>query len=307
MREEELLAAVKAAFPAVGDDSHWTPGGAAYAVDSAVPGRHFLPSRPHGWREGAWHALARVAADLAAVGASPRLALAAFALPPDATESVGAELVAGLAAAATEFGMEVVGGDLAQAPGAVLTVAGVGEDARGPGRAGGAPGDLVAVTGMPGARPLGWALALAGREEGARAGLVAAALTPRPPLGAARALAPLASAMMDLSDGLGLDLWRLAEASGVGFTVAADPPWPEGHARFAAEVGASRAGLLAAGGDHEYLLALPPRRLAAARQAAGAAGLTVLGRLLPLAEGRHRLGPDGPEPWERAGSELRWG
>lgn len=307
MREEEILAAVRAAFPEAGDDASWELGGMARAMDMAVPGRHFIPSRPHGWEEGAWHAVARVVSDLGAVGARPGGALAGLALPSGAGRAEFEGVITGLRAAGDAFGVEVVGGDLALADGALISVAGWGTDARGPGRAGGEPGDLVAVTGSPGARPLGWALAMAGRGQEAEH-LVEAAVRPWPPWEAGRALAGHAHAMMDLSDGLGLDLARLASASGVGFEVHADPPWPDNLESLRRGLGVSLADLRAAGGDYELLAMVPPAAEGAAKEALGALGseLTVIGVATPAEDGRWDLRGGAREAWEPRGSEIRW-
>ena len=214
------------------------------------------------------------ASDLAAMGGLPRFALLALEAPP-AMRAVDLDaLVAGFTAAARRDGARLVGGNLAAGPHLALTAALVGE-AVGPvvTRAGARPGDVLHVTGRLGEA----GLAVRRFAAGGRGRL------PDPPrrVRAGLVLARLASAMIDVSDGLIQDLGHLCRASGVRaeidlgrLPVAAACRRALG--RRAAEFAAS------AGEDYELLVAVPPRRLLALRRAAPRLGcrLTPIGRVL---------------------------
>lgn len=160
-------------------------------------------------------AVAAALSDLAAMGGRPRAVLVAVASP------AGSDLEAlhrGIDEAATISNCPVVGGDLVRSRVVAVTVTVLGECPPGTAvlRSGARPGDEILVTG-----PLGRAAAgLRRRREGAPLDdeLVLAHRRPVPRVeeGVAAREAG-AHAMMDLSDGLGLDLHRLADASGVGF------------------------------------------------------------------------------------------
>ena len=147
------------------------------------------------WRDLGFRAAAVNLSDLAASGAEPLALIVSLGLPPHTPVADVLELYAGL----NEPGVPVRGGDTTRAPSVLLTVTALGRAERVPGRAGARPGDLLVVTGPLGA--MGAAF---------RAGRLA-----RPPLRLAegRALAAVASAMLDLSDGLGPDAAHIAERS----------------------------------------------------------------------------------------------
>jgi thiamine-monophosphate kinase len=166
-------------------------------------------------------AVAAAVSDLAAMGAQPRAAVVAVSSPPGTDLE---ELHRGIAAAATITNCPIVGGDLAQSRDVTVAVTVMGEcpDRGAVLRSGAQPGDEILVTG-----PLGRAAAgLRRRREGAALNdeLVIAHRRPWPRIDegiAARHAG--AHAMMDLSDGLGIDLHRLADASHVGFELTHVP------------------------------------------------------------------------------------
>ena len=148
-------------------------------------------------------------------------------------------------------------------------------------RSGARPGDALVVTGELGGAAAGLALLEGGREKRVpsssqhsgtkddRAALIARQLEPTPRLAAGRALAAAgATAMIDLSDGLGGDAGHIAAASGVGLRIdAAALPLAAGVAEVAAAAGRDPLELATSGGeDYELLAALPAERLAAARR-----------------------------------------
>jgi thiamine-monophosphate kinase len=164
------------------------------AIDPVVAGVHFDESMAAA--DVGWNAVARNVSDLAAMGGRPLHALVSLVVPSPSPWPVE-DVVAGVAAAADAFGCRVVGGDTSSGPALVVTVAVTGTVDDGPAvlRSGARPGDALLLTG-----PLG-------AQRGAVQPRLAAG-------GAARRGG--ATAMIDLSDGLPLDLRRLAEASGVG-------------------------------------------------------------------------------------------
>jgi thiamine-monophosphate kinase len=166
--------------------------------------------------------------DVAAMGGSPRFAVVGLGLPKDVEPSWVVELYAGLREAADEYAVSLVGGDLSLASEVVISVTVTGEvSPRGAvTRHGAKPGDRVVVTGSFGAAAAGLLLARerprdAGTEWGRE--LLQALSRPVARVGEAQTLAQFgATAMIDVSDGLALDLSRLCGESEVAGTVVHD-------------------------------------------------------------------------------------
>jgi thiamine-monophosphate kinase len=223
-------------------------------TDALVEGVHFragwLTPRALGAR-----AFLVNASDVAAMGGTPAYALLALEAPPATPIAVLDGIALGVAAAAGGAGARLVGGNLARAPRLALTVTLVGTAAgRVVTRTGARPGDLLFVTGVLGAT----GLAVRRLRAGGHGRL------PAPPLrlAAGRALARVAHAMLDVSDGLVQDLGHLCRASGVGARVdlARVPVAPACRRA----VGAAAARFAAtAGEDYELLCAVPPARASA--------------------------------------------
>ena len=185
----------------------------AVTSDMLVAGTHFLPETDPG-RLG-WKTLAVNLSDLAAMGATPRWALLAGALPA-ADEAWLAAFAEGFFACAAEYGVELVGGDTTRGP-LNLCVTAIGEIE--PGRAlrrdGARPGDQIWVSGRPGLAALGLAH-LQGRVELPEVWqrlCVGALEKPRPRVALGQALRGIASAAIDVSDGLLADLAHICEGS----------------------------------------------------------------------------------------------
>ena len=164
----------------------------------------------------AWKLVAVNLSDLAAKGAEPIGVMIGASL-----DGGSARFVAGLSAILSAYGVPLLGGDTIRPAGPAsfgCTAIGRATTRPVPARSGARAGDTLYLAGRVGLARLGW-LALERGEtppEEARD----AYLRPRPLLAEGRALAPYASAMMDVSDGLLLDARRMAEASGV--TIAID-------------------------------------------------------------------------------------
>jgi thiamine-monophosphate kinase len=210
----------------IGDDAAVLDDGTVLSTDILVEGVHFDLGRMAPRDVGHRAATANLS-DLAAMGARPVALLAAFGLPAGFDDA--AEIAAGM----REHDVPVAGGDLSRAPMLIVAVTAVGRAERPVRRSGGRPGDILAVTG-----PLG------GQAVAGYSGRV----MPRSEEG--RALAAVATAMIDLSDGIATDAGRLARASGTGAVVELD--------RLPRAPGATVEQAASGGEDYELLAALPP-------------------------------------------------
>ena len=201
MKEFELLAELerRGLIGGVEHDAAQIDG-LVVTQDTLVEGVHFRFDLLD-WRELGFRAAAVSISDLAASGAEP-VALIVTLAAPDLDGAVA--LYEGI----SEAGVPVRGGDTTRADSVVVTVTALGRAERVPGRAGARPGDLLVVTG-----PLG------GAGAAFRAGRLL-----QPPIRVAegRALARVAHAMLDISDGLGADAAHLARRSGCRLVIDVD-------------------------------------------------------------------------------------
>jgi thiamine-monophosphate kinase len=315
MGEFDLLARVLDRLPppspkvhvGSGDDAAVTvPGGATVtSVDALVDGVHFRRGQASLAQIGS-KALAAGLSDLAAMGADPGEAYIVLGVPIDLDEEGCLEVLDGLTELAVATGTTLAGGDVTRAPSLALAITVVGHAARPEQlvtRSGGRPGDVLVVTGELGGAAAGLLVleeldSAAGLSADEAAALLARQLEPRPRLDAGRALARSgATAMIDISDGLGGDAAQLARASGVGVTIQASTlPVAAGVAQVAAAAGRDPLELAAGGGeDYELLAAVPADRVTeaiAAVEATAGAQLTPIGELA-AAEGVEIRRPDG--------------
>jgi thiamine-monophosphate kinase len=188
----------------VENDAAELAGGVVVTQDALVEGVHFRLDRMS-WRDLGWRAAAVNLSDLAASGADPEALLVSLAVPAATELGDVLELYEGLAEAA----VPVAGGDTTSAAEVVVSVTAVGRSARVPGRAGARPGDVLVVTGELGAAGAAF------RDGG---GYV------RPPLRLeeGKALAAVARAMLDVSDGIAVDAAHLGRGSGVRVVIDLD-------------------------------------------------------------------------------------
>jgi thiamine-monophosphate kinase len=249
-------------------------------TDCLVEGIHFANStRPElvGWK-----AMARPLSDFAAMSAVPRFALVTLIVPSDRTVAWVKGLYRGIEKAARAFDVNVVGGETSDIKGPAvisISVAGFVEKKRWVGRSGGKPSDDLFVTGRLGG-------SLDGRH-----------LKFSPRIAEARWLTKhfRVHAMMDLSDGLGADLPRLARASKVGFKIDRDS--------LPLNPGSTTGDAISDGEDYELLFAISPRdrkRLEAAwKKRFPRLPLTRIGKLNSTFDIRHSAFPKGYVHFEK--------
>jgi thiamine-monophosphate kinase len=246
--EDRLLEQLLAKLPrpagvvlGVGDDCAIVESGKRGVLqllktDCLVEGIHFAKSSPP--RQVGWKAIARPLSDFAAMSGLPQFALVTLIVPASREVSWVRQLYRGIETAARRFDVAVVGGETSNIKGPAvisITVTGFVEKKRWVSRAGGKAGDDLFVTGR-----------LGGSLRGSHLKFV-----PRIPESRWLTENFRVHAMMDLSDGLGADLPRLARASKVGFEVD--------EAALPLNRGCTIGQAISDGEDYELLFALSPR------------------------------------------------
>jgi thiamine-monophosphate kinase len=217
--------------------------------------------------------------DLAAMGAWPEFFLLTIGFPDSAREDLPLVLALAAAERAGEFGATLAGGDLTRAAELFLSTAIWGRPSGNVlKRSGARPGDVVFLSGWPGDAAAGLAIARAraGAEPASSGGssppealappdeteLLAAWRDPEPrlPLGRALAREALATAAIDVSDGLGADAGRLARSSGVRVVIEKESlPLSPALLSFARLAGRDPIDMALGGGDdYEILFTVPP-------------------------------------------------
>lgn len=218
------------------------------STDMLVAGTHFLPNVDP--EDLGWKTLAVNVSDMAAMGAQPRWALLAAALPA-ATETWIEKFAQGFFECAEKFNIDVIGGDTTKGP-RNLCVTIFGEILPGQAllRSGAHLYEEIWVSGMPGRAALGLAH-LQGQNtltEPALSVCLSALHRPQPRVDLGLALRGIASAAIDVSDGLLADLGHLLEASSLAATLQLDHlPAP----------GIERDAYLAGGDDYELVFTAP--------------------------------------------------
>lgn len=278
---------------AIGDDAAvlGLPSGCSLVatIDALIEEVHFRRewSRPE---DLGWKALAVNVSDLGAMGARPLGCLVTLALPEGTPVRWVDHLYAGLAECAAAYGCPVVGGDTVRAPEHVaLSIAAFGAVAEGKQvtRSGARVGDLLCVTGVLGDSGAGLALLQAARKERRFAGPIRWHLRPEPPVAAGAVLAErgLATAMLDLSDGLASDIQHLCRASHVGARIEAERlPISDAARQAGKALGVEPVRWALHGGeDYQLLFTLPKERFAEVPPALAPLGVvaTIVGEVTP--------------------------
>ncbi len=273
--------------------------------DVQVEGAHFLraaiPPRSLGRK-----ALAINLSDIASAGGIPRFALVSLGLPTDLEVRFIDELYAGLREQAEEFSVDIVGGNISRSRlGMFVDIFLLGEAPRDNVvlRSGAAAGDRILLTGSVGDAAAGVALLLDPRLAVDPLYAPTAARrrdspTPRVREGALIGAMRLASAMIDVSDGVASDLGHICERSGVSARVAAEslPVRPENRALAKAARGDEWHFALRGGEDYELLItAAPARAEDLARRITEETGtpVTDIGEILPADRPGELVLPDG--------------
>jgi thiamine-monophosphate kinase len=265
------------------------PAGCRLVVttDAMVSGVHFLPDDP---ADAVAAKLLRVnLSDLAAMGAEPVGYTLVVAFSPEIDEPWLAAFARGLAADQERFGIFLLGGDTVATPGPLtlsLTAMGTVPEGRELRRRGARPGDLVCVSGTIGDGALGLKVLrrqLPNLPAHLREFLAGRYRYPTPRLGLGARLRGVASAAMDISDGLIADLAHICETSEVAAVIEAEKVPLSEAARAALALDASLfvPAVLAGGDDYELLFTVSAGAADGLEKLAAAAGLplTVIGRI----------------------------
>lgn len=251
----------------IGDDAaafRMSPGCLALTTaDMLLEGVHFDLSLCDGFSLGR-KSLAVNLSDIAAMGAQPLFCLLSLAFPETTPMALLSDFVAGLHEIGGEYGVSLIGGDTCASRSGIvigITLYGAQKPDKIVQRSTARPGDVIFVTGNPGDSALGLKLLRDGIREGQA---VARHLDPTPRVreGLALAESELASAMIDISDGLLSDLGHIAEKSSVGARVYLEkiPLSQEYRACFGSEGNEGYALALGGGEDYELLFTAPAHR-----------------------------------------------
>lgn len=231
------------------------------AMDTLVDGVHFPANTPA--EHIAWKALAVNLSDLAAMGAEPAWFTLALTMPASDQEWLKA-FSKGLFSLADRYHMQLVGGDTTRGPLSItIQVAGYVPAGTALTRNGAKPGDVIYVSGTVGDAALGLKH-LQGNETGSHTAYLIERLqrpTPRTEIG--QALSGLASACIDVSDGLYADLGHILESSHVGARLQLeDIPLADEFRQTIAETEQQQLLALTGGDDYELCFSIPPDSVA---------------------------------------------
>jgi thiamine-monophosphate kinase len=268
--------------------------------DQFIEDVHFLANRYPAEVVG-YKSLARATSDIAAMGASPEIFLLSLAIPQERTGKWLNEMIGGMARAARKFGLRLAGGDTSRTEKIAMSITVMGTVGHGDEllrRDGAGPGDAIFVSGVLGGAELGLRLILRGEDNHKKfRRLLVPQFYPRPALELGQRLARkrFASAAMDISDGVSIDLQRLCKASGVGARIYAErlplvavPPELRRLQFDALELG------LHGGEDYGLLFTVPRRMISRLPQRFRAVGLTRIGEIVG-GRGVKIVGTDGRE------------
>jgi thiamine-monophosphate kinase len=342
-REGNLVERIARAFRSGGPKKHAKDGAALHlgigddaaiispgkndwvlSCDAFLEGVHFL-AKTHPPDSVGYKSLVRATSDLAAMGARPRYFLLTLAIPANRTGAWLDEFLNGMARAARCLKIVLAGGDTTKGSVVSTSITVVGEIGSGHAvtRSGARPGDVIYVSGTLGRAQLGLELLLhrkikasglhsgrARRSDRALQDLLRSHLYPQIQLALGTWLAKrrMASAMMDISDGLSTDLARLGSASGVGARILAEliP-----RVAIPAELSKLAGGLkldplqmaLHGGEDYELLFTVSPRNVKSLRTAPGFSQLKAIGEVtggqsIVLIGPRGTQGTLEPQGWD---------
>ncbi len=265
LTEDQLIAAIRRVLSGGGPEVIVGPGDDAAVVrsgsgelvlttDAMVDGIHFRTDLTTP-RDLGYKAIAVNVSDVAAMAASPRFALCALTLPEQTDAGWVVELAGGMRECCDEFALSLVGGNLSRGDelSIVATVTGEVLPGRAVRRDGARPRDRGVITGSLGGSAAGLRLASQRSWSDDERDALRHYMRPTPRVGEAGLLAGHGvTSMMDVSDGLAIDLSRLCEASGTGARLEI--------ARLPIHPAATRAEAIGGGEDYELLATLPDAR-----------------------------------------------
>lgn len=280
------------------------PGGdLVLTVDALVAGVHFFVDDAA--ETVAKKALRVNLSDLSAKGAKPLGALLSLSMPQNTGDGWLEAFARALGEDCDHYDCPLLGGDLTGTPGLLtisITAIGAVPSGKMVRRSGAQAGDVIVVTGTIGDAALGLKLrrepdnpAFAKLNRTARTHLAERYRVPQPRVALAAPLNELATAAIDISDGLAGDVEKLAAASGVAARLEAKrvPLSAPARAVLSEEPGLLEA-MLAGGDDYEIAATVPENRLKSLQSAGAAAGIevTAIGRI-ETGEGLSLLGLEG--------------
>jgi thiamine-monophosphate kinase len=274
-------------------------------TDGFLENVHFL-ANAHPPEVVGYKALARAASDIAAMGARPLYFFLTLGLPTHRLGEWLDKMLDGMGRLARRHRMRLAGGDTLRNATVVLSLTVLGENAAGRSvvRSGARPGDQVFVSGTLGGAQLGLELVLRGlyKDRAARPLLRPHFHPPlRDRLGARLAARRLATAMIDLSDGLSTDLGHLCRSSGVGARIElARIPAVHVPSAFARHGFVPEELALHGGEDYELLFTVPPQKARRLAPTLAGAKLTCIGEIT-RGRGLVLVGPGGESPLEPRG------
>jgi thiamine-monophosphate kinase len=287
-----------------------TPGSdTVLTCDWFLEDTHFLRDK-HPPDAVGWKCLARATSDIAAMGAVPRCFLLSLALPRELAGSWFYDFLGGLRRAATRFGCSLAGGDTTERRKVLINVTVAGEVRRGREvrRSRARPGDIIYVSGRLGEAELGLRLLRQRKQRLGKREALQKHLYPEPRLKLGRWLSEkrVASAMMDISDGLSSDVRRLCQASKVGAVIRSDRLPTVRVTKLERNRGVDPLQLALHGGDdYELLFTVPKSKAKRIPRSMGGVALTPIGEvtrgreiMVTHGNGRSRvLEPRGWDPF----------
>lgn len=287
----------------IGDDSAVISGPEAYDLlltsDLIIEKVHFdrrwfLPEQIGG------KAFLGSLSDIAAMGGLPEFALVSLAVPVSVAGREAEALYQGIRKAAEQFEVTLAGGDLSRSDGGIfIDIMHLGrvEKDRAVLRSGARPGDRIFVSGTLGESALGLHALQSDRKVDGADLFIRRQRLPEPRIGLGRILGTerLASAMIDLSDGLSSDLGHLCKSSGVGARVRLrDLPVSKTYQKVCMALSVEpMSNLLHGGEDYELLFTVRPGDLMRLSQASLPVPVVEVGEILPASEGLSVEFPDG--------------
>jgi thiamine-monophosphate kinase len=271
-------------------------------TDILIEGVHFSRSWIDPRRLG-MKALTVNLSDIAAMGGTPKYFLVSLGLPGDLPFSFVSSFYLGLKEAAKRFGVDLVGGDTSHSQKIVVNICLLGEGRKGSilFRKGAAAGDHLFVSGTLGDSALGLNILRKGGLTARPNGLIRKHLCPVPRIELGRALGKdrLATAMIDVSDGLLIDTKHLLDESGVGARIWEERiPLSGLYRRWVRLYSKDPLRIALTGGeDYELLFTAPPGARRKIMPLAGSLNLpiTCIGEIRPRKEGFRLIRKNGTE------------